>query len=235
MPITILSSNATTTEPGTTVRPCAVFHAEGCPCLPCAQPDSTRTEKAAECLPACHVEYFHTSHVGRVVHLREMNGYDDSDFYATVLGDDGKYTEVCYASTRGWSYWNGATIDGDVAAYEAHRQAVAVKSAAYRREREAAAVAKIPAKGARVVVTSTRSKVPHGTEGEVFWFGMSISGRAQQASSSRYRNPYASMLYTASEEVALNLKRYRVGLRLADGSKVFCAASCVEVLQPAPA
>lgn len=48
---------------------------------------------------------------GRVVNLREMNGSYDSDFYAEYMTEDGTFREFEYASTRGWTYANGATID----------------------------------------------------------------------------------------------------------------------------
>ena len=41
--------------------------------------------------------------VGRVISMREANGYHDSDFYATYMRDDGTLGELEYASTRGWS------------------------------------------------------------------------------------------------------------------------------------
>src|SRR5215510_5788359 len=46
-----------------------------------------------------------TTHEGLVLELREMNGYDDSDFYAVVWNDaKGEPERVEYASTRGWTY-----------------------------------------------------------------------------------------------------------------------------------
>lgn len=52
------------------------------------------------------------SHVGVVISLRERNGYDDSDFLATVWNEtEQKVEELEYASTRGWSYPNHAAID----------------------------------------------------------------------------------------------------------------------------
>lgn len=59
---------------------------------------------------------------GRVVNLREMNAYDDSDFYATVQGNDGKFFEVMYATTRGWTYANDAVIDASESVKNDYRQ-----------------------------------------------------------------------------------------------------------------
>jgi len=52
------------------------------------------------------------SFVGCVLSLREKNGYDDSDFFARVWDEEKQNVhEVMYATTRGWTYKNGATID----------------------------------------------------------------------------------------------------------------------------
>ncbi|MFD7835663.1 hypothetical protein [Streptomyces sp. NPDC059761] len=49
---------------------------------------------------------------GAVLRLRERNGYDDSDWYALVWDEEQQKTrEVFYATTRGWTYHNGASID----------------------------------------------------------------------------------------------------------------------------
>jgi hypothetical protein len=57
---------------------------------------------------AAHEETFK----GAVLRLRERNGYDDSDFYALVWDEEQQATrEIMYATTRGWTYHNGADID----------------------------------------------------------------------------------------------------------------------------
>ena len=48
---------------------------------------------------------------GRVLATREMNGYHDSDFYVTYMTDSGAIVEKQYATTRGWTYLNGARED----------------------------------------------------------------------------------------------------------------------------
>lgn len=69
-------------------------------------------EKASHLLNGVHVYYLKTWAVGKVLFLREMNGYDDSDFYATYWDDEqAKPVEVMYASTRGWTYPCGAYVD----------------------------------------------------------------------------------------------------------------------------
>lgn len=135
--------------------------------------------------------------------LRERNGYDDSDFLALV-GDPktGEASWVEYATTRGWTYPNNATVDATpelVAAYEAKCKADA---AAYRAKAEA--VKACDAKfGTVVVITATRGKAAalKGTEGEVCWEGPGFG----------YGSPA------------------RLGLRLLDGSRVFVNATQVQV------
>ncbi len=56
--------------------------------------------------------YTRTYAEGCVVSLREMNGYNDSDFYATYYDEATEtFKQVCYGSTRGWCYPNGAAVD----------------------------------------------------------------------------------------------------------------------------
>lgn len=47
----------------------------------------------------------YTTHHGLCLFEREMNGYDDSDFYMTVWNPETKNTsEIMFATTRGWTY-----------------------------------------------------------------------------------------------------------------------------------
>lgn len=52
-----------------------------------------------------------STHHYQVVTKREENRYQDSDFYAVVPNGRGGFEEICYASTRGWTYANSARID----------------------------------------------------------------------------------------------------------------------------
>lgn len=66
------------------------------------------------------------THVGLVLSLGEDNGYDDSDFWAIVWDPQKGQTErITYASTRGWTYDLGASIDAtdEVKAAYAAKQA----------------------------------------------------------------------------------------------------------------
>lgn len=79
-----------------------------------------------------------TSHTGRVLSLRERNSYSDSDFLALVLDHDGKFREIEYATTRGYTYDNGARIDATpevIKAYEAHIANVTAEFVAMREAR----------------------------------------------------------------------------------------------------
>lgn len=108
---------------------------------------------------------------GCVISEREMNGYDDSDFYALVWDAEQKsFREILFASTRGWTYpcfatavdatpevralWNAyCERDRAKAEYEAEQRAIR----AVQREAET------PRVGKRVRVVKGR-KVAKGTE-----------------------------------------------------------------------
>lgn len=179
-------------------------------------PRAKTTEGVEFCY--CHVcgpLYMETTHVGRVLALRERNGYDDSDFYAIVWDDaKGCPVEVEYASTRGWTYPNGAKVDATpeiVAKWEAWT--IEQKRACERAR--LAAEAAIPRVGRTVRVVKGR-KVEIGTTAEVFWAGRDQFRRGQ----------------FGRRDVE------RVGLRLLDGTRVFTSAENVVVEGaegPAPA
>lgn len=111
-----------------------------------------------------------TTHVGLVLSTGEHNWHDDSDFYAIVWDNaTGSPVEVTYASTRGWTYANGARVD---ATPEIQAKADAWY-AARRAERLAAEIAQeasTPRKGKTLQVVKGR-KVPVGTTGECIWVG----------------------------------------------------------------
>lgn len=115
--------------------------------------------------------------VGRVLAKRERNWHDDSDFYAVVWDDEaGRTREVEYATTRGWTYNNGAKVDADDETLEKYR--------AYLVERETArlvgdAMARLTEvkRGAtvrltRAVRTRKNGAFDKGDEGTVFWHGV---------------------------------------------------------------
>jgi len=114
-----------------------------------------------------------TTHHGLVLSLFERNGYDDSDFCAVVWNPEKAACEtITYASTRGWTYANGATIDATpevVAAARAWNETERAKILG--RIKNASAL--IPAIGDTVTVKITRgkNKIFNGKNGRVFWIG----------------------------------------------------------------
>jgi hypothetical protein len=113
---------------------------------------------------------WHT-HVGLCVSDREMNGYNDSDWYMLVFDPETEsFHEICFASTRGWTYpAYGSKPDATpevMAKYAAHLATLA-KAAQEAHERIADVT---PEVGKRVEVIKGR-KVPKGTTGLVFWKG----------------------------------------------------------------
>ena len=141
---------------------------------------------------------------GAVVSMREMNGYDDSDFYATYFNaESGEFEEVCYASTRGWTYPCNAVVDATPEIKEAYAAYVEAKEEADRVKREAI-LAAVPTVGKKVeiVISKGKNKGLNGKVGEVFWYG---------------QNKFARYV------------DYRVGV-LVDGIKVFLSTNNVNVL-----
>ena len=52
------------------------------------------------------------SYEGCVIRTGELNGYDDSDFYALVWDhENGQTKQVTYGTTRFWTYHNYAEVD----------------------------------------------------------------------------------------------------------------------------
>ena len=160
------------------------------------------------------VGYHEVTYEGAVLATGEYNGYDDSDFYADVWDEaTNAVKRVTYATTRGWTYLNGASVDAT--------PEVKAKAAAFYRARKldalkaaAAEEARRPDRGKRVKVVRGR-KVPKGTEGTVIWEG---EGRYFGAVP-RYRS--GGWNTTAPR---------RIGLVTDSGERFFTAASNVEVL-----
>lgn len=158
-----------------------VYHCSGCPHGKSFDHSFSKGESC--CTKDTHCEsqwchgcnnfdplYMETSHIGVVLETGEENGYNDSDFYAIVWNDEKGCTErVTYASTRGWTYPNGASVDATpevVAKWEkwsADRQEA-------RRVAQVEKEAATPSHGKTVQVVKGR-KIPIGTKGEVCWAG----------------------------------------------------------------
>lgn len=129
------------------------------------------------CGPACTTEIKNTGRpcgdpqttsVGAVLETYEHNGYDDSDFLA-VVWDGEQVTTREYASTRGWTYHNTASVDATPQVREA-------ALAWYRRQlapqliERARARASAPRVGRRVRSLTQRGKNV-GVTGEIRWIG----------------------------------------------------------------
>lgn len=165
--------------------------------------------------------YMRTSHVGLVLELKERNGYDDSDFYAVVWNPEkGEPETVEYATTRGWTYPNEATIDATpevVAAYHEYRERKRVEYAVKQARREA----KVPRKG-RLVRVARGRKVPIGTVGTVAWIG-----------DDKYWRGWSGRNAWVLDQLAyVELGRYRVGIDT-DNGRVWTNAKNVEVVEAA--
>lgn len=169
--------------------------------------DDPRASSSGRCYGPTDALYMETTHEGVVLELREYNGYDDSDFYAMVWNaEKGAPERVDYATTRGWTYPNGAKVDATpevLAAYaewEKKRWAEAQARADAERAARIEAEAKAPRKGRSVKVVRGR-KVPIGFQGVVIWTGLDNWGKT------------------------------RIGIKDRDGKVVFTAASNAEALQ----
>ncbi len=114
--------------------------------------------------------FMKTTHQGLVLELGEYNGYDDSDFYAVVWNWEKNSTErITYASTRGWTYPNSASVDATpevIAVYQAYCEKRRTEYEEMKRQEEL----KRPSVGKTVRVVRGR-KVPKGTTGKVVWYG----------------------------------------------------------------
>lgn len=86
---------------------------------------------------------------GAVIQLWERNGYHDSDFYALVYdAEEDRLKAVEYATTRGWTYGNGAKVDITpenlaLAEKAAAREALAILTAKARDKAEAVEPGKV--------------------------------------------------------------------------------------------
>jgi hypothetical protein len=143
---------------------------------------------------------------GVVVSTREMNGYDDSDFFATYLDGD-TFREVEYATTRGWTYAAHASIDATpevMARWVEYNRLCDCQARARREALEEAT----PRVGKRVKVVKGR-KVPLKTE----WWVVSEEARSFSHWQAKYGKPSV-----------------RLGLRSDSGIYAWTDSGNVEVL-----
>ena len=150
------------------------------------------------------------SHEGAVLGTYERNMRDDSDFHAIYWNSEKQEPgDTIYATTRGWTYENSATVDATPEIWTEFHEFLAGRLKALildRIWREARTVEI----GKEVIVIKGR-KIARGTIGRVFWQGWD-SGP----------NPgYSTDTYDP--------KKKRIGIETPDGEKLFIAASNVEI------
>lgn len=131
--------------------------------------------------------YLETTHKGLVLALGENNYYDDSDFYAEVWNPEKKGVDkVYYASTRGWTYPNGASVDATpevCEAYEAmvraNREATQERLRIQREERmarEEERNRKLEALRKRIGSDVELKRAKKNIVGRLFWVGVNAKG-----------------------------------------------------------
>lgn len=127
--------------------------------------------------------YTRATHHGLVLGTYERNGYDDSDFYAAAWNPETqKIDYICYATTRGWTYGNGAIVDATPEIFAAARQYLENQRKALCAAWDALA-AQIPAKGSTVRVRVSRGKNArfNNCNGRVFWTGAGYAPGSERA------------------------------------------------------
>lgn len=154
-----------------------------------------------------HVIYCREFAHGCVINTWERNGYDDSDFYANYYdAEAGSFKQVCYASTRGWTYPCSADVDATPEVIEKWK---AVQRAESERVRKLQAEQedRTPRKGKLCKIIATRGKAAafNGKQGVIFW-------------TQERRSQYGTWSYGI-----------RVGVKV-DGQSVFCNATAIELL-----
>lgn len=156
--------------------------------------------------PDSEVREYDVLYEGRVLALRERNGYDDSDFVALCWDDDeGKVVTVTYATTRSWTYLNGAVVDASPELRRRIADTIVADMARFVPDIVAEVRAEV-VRGATVKVTGGRKYI--GREGKVFWQGTT-------------RNQYSRR------------DEKRVGVDTVEGDRIFLPAWQVEVTVPA--
>lgn len=147
-----------------------------------------------------------TIYAGCVLDKWERNGYDDSDFFALVWNEETQATEVIeYATTRGWTYANGATIDATPEVI-AKATAYKIKQATAKYVRSSMDEALEPSKGKVCRVVKGR-KVAKGSV-------VTVLGEPQRS------------------VFGYNNETFNVLVRLADGSMLKTNVKNLEVTNP---
>lgn len=157
--------------------------------------------------------YMKETHKGLVLSTGEMNGYDDSDFFAIVWNPEKKCSErVVYATTRGWTYPNGATVDASPEVEAEYKEYLDKQAKKYQKALEERN-AQDPTTGKRVKVVGGRTH--KGEEGRVFW-------RGTNQFRTYYRNGYNR---------PTDPRNQRVGIETDGGEKFFVPLTQVVVIR----
>lgn len=115
--------------------------------------------------------WLYNTHDGLCLYEREMNGYDDSDFFMIWWNEEtGKPEHYGFASTRGWCYPCFASHADATPEVLAKFEAWEKQQRAEARERHEEQLRRTPAKGKVLKVVKGR-KVPVGTVGVCMWVG----------------------------------------------------------------
>jgi len=103
------------------------------------------------------------SYEGAVLSTREINGYNDSDFYAMVWDEkEQEVKRIDYATTRGWTYDNNARVDATPEVIEkAQRRMVERFKEDFKRKFK---------RDSKKLQIGKEVTTPDG-EGKVFWIG----------------------------------------------------------------
>lgn len=146
----------------------------------------------SECEHGVHL----AAYEGATLGTREMNGYDDSDFYALVWTGT-ELTEMMYATTRGWTYHNGAVADATDEVKQAARRWLAYRDIRAAYERSALDACTVE-KGKQVEVTGGQKHL--GATGTVFWLGQCRYGKGYRVG---LRTESGEKLFLAEEHVTV--------------------------------
>lgn len=141
-----------------------------------------------------HAELAHeTTYEGCVLRLGEHNWYDDSDFYALVWDEATRTVKkITYATTRGWTYHNGAKVDASdevrakAEAYETRRlialfaeEAQADKLKALKELKNGVEVKSLTTRGKNKGVVGYVQKVIKSNYGPGYVAGIQVEGESK--------------------------------------------------------
>jgi len=164
------------------------------------------------------------SYVGCVLATRERNGYDDSDFYAVVWDEEKQCCrDITYATTRAWTYNNGAVVDAtEEVKRKARRWQRKLIARAYLNRETFRASEPGVGKVVRIKRTVGKGSIPAGSVGEVL---------KQRANPFRtyYRNGYNR---PGNRENQQFLVEFDLGPNPGDRRRWWCSLKSCEVVDP---